>query len=159
MGYDSRFPHMHRVHDAPGVDASHRAMLVETAARVCNRVPGLRCSYDAHTASLFFHYPTLDKVTGVWDYGPNSGPMRLPAFTGDRPARYESHDIDAAVAFINYGRIDRTVKDRIERNRKADEQHKHEADTDRLLDERRPTALDYADFRDRKRRGTSKVIA
>jgi hypothetical protein len=149
MGYDSRFPHMFRVKDAPGLSTQHRATLSRAASAVCTRVSGLRCSYDARTESLFFHYGDAPEV----------GPMRLPAFNGDNPARIESHDIDAAVRFINYGRIPRTVKDRIDRNRKASEKHEHEVATAQFLDERRPSAIDYAAFKDRKRRGTHKVIA
>lgn len=147
--YDSRYPHMHRIASAPGVDPQHRSRLVKIADAICRRT-GIRCSYNAFNERLFFHYTPE----------PDSGPFALPVFDQDgHPIRYSDNDIDDAVRYIQYGKMSRSQKDKIGRQKEQMDRWTWEDKMNRHLDERRPSGVDYARYLDQKRRGVSKVIS
>lgn len=148
MGYDSRYPNMFRLGDAPGLDAATRAEARRVAAAICNRVDGLKCSYNVKTGGLFFHY-TVE---------PDSGPTEIPFVKGDSHFNYAPHEIDNVVRYVNMGRIGRKAKNKIiarneqlEAWRVKDANEAHKA-------ERRPSARNYATFLDQRRRGVTKKI-
>jgi hypothetical protein len=141
---------MFRVQHAPGLSPEHRRRLVRLAETVCRRT-GIRCSYNAKFNRLLFH----------WTVEPDSGPLGLPAFSGDTgaEARYSDIDIDDAVRWIQYGKIDRSKKEQIAAaNKQREDWDKNDA-VNKRLEDRRPSALDRARFLDQKRRGVQKIIA
>lgn len=150
MGYDYRYPHMHRLNDAPGVPSDYRKHMKSVADRICRRT-GLRCSYNAFDRTMFFHYTPE----------PDSGPMRLPVFRPEDGStrRYSDLEVDEAVRYVNYGKMSRAMKDKIGQQRRQFEQWEAQEKRDKFLAERRPDAEDLARHLDQKRRGVGKVIS
>lgn len=146
--YDRRYPTMHPI---------DRPLPLEHAAEVCLRRvgtaiasrSGTRCFYNSATRTLLF----------CCGDEPHGGPLRLPAFQPDgvTPRRYEAHEIDEAVRCIGLGRVDRRDKDRWGDRARREEEYTNQQARQKKSDAIRPDALDYAAFRDRARRGVSKV--
>lgn len=131
---DSRFPMIVRISEAP---AESRRGAEEVARRT-----GTTPMYNRVTNKI------------IWVYGNEvgGGPLQVTA------KRFEPHTIDRMVEYIQLGKIPRREKDRIAESNARSASHERSETTGRKLDERRPEAVRYAEFLDRKRRGTQSVV-
>ena len=111
---------------------------------MCRRT-GTRCFYNIANGRLFF----------VYGDEPHGGPLSLEYRRKDGCRRYEAHEIDDAVWYINHGKMERKEKERIAANQAAAEASEREQKQGRFLEGRRKDTEDYAGFLDRKRRGTA----
>lgn len=149
MGYDNRFPHMFRVQHAPGLCAWERQEALRVARTICGRCL-IRCSYNAITGGLFFHYTPE----------PDSGPFEMSFKPiGEEGRRVADSEIDDVVRLIQYGKASRRDKERWGAKAQQVKEDEKARDKERFKDERRPAVLDYAAFKDKKRRGVSKLIS
>lgn len=150
MGYDSRFPHIHRIEHAPGLSTYEKRGAMRIAKRICDNT-GLRCSYNSHTGSLFFHY----------DPEPHGGPFAVPFKDLHDGFLYVYSDAELGdfIHMAKLGQIERSEKDEIAERNKREEDYQNQQKQQAFMDERRPCAEDFVAHRDRERRGVEKVIS
>lgn len=151
--FDFRYPHMHRVESAPGLDQSERANAV-SIARAINGRCGTNCAYNALTGGLFFYYGTEP------DFGPFEAPFK-DVDNRHRAARpVTTADIDQIVRIINLGKMSARRKDSIERERDKDRDTRREKVAETVLETQRHDMENEATRLRRARRGLStKVVA
>lgn len=144
MCYDHRYPFMFPVDGVmPGIDPVRAKGIRRTAREISGRVPGLRGFYNARLGNILFCYGAE----------PAGGPLAL------EPRPYASHEIDTVVEFAQMGRASRAEKDHIAAKNAEREKWAQADHMESRLAERRPDALSYAGFRDRKRRGVEKMVS
>lgn len=131
---DRRFPVIARIDEAPPE--------VRRSAEEVARRTGTTPLYNKAVRKIIWVYGS--EVTG--------GPLQVQA------KRYESHEIDRMVEYIQMGKIGRKAKDRIAVSNAAMEEHDRKEQNGRMLADRRPDALKRAAFLDRKRRGTATAV-
>ena len=162
MSFDSRYPWLHRIESAVGLSSEDRRQALAIARRI-NASTGLSCAYNARTGDLFFYYRS-----------PHGGPFAMPfksvqKFDSDgipvecvdpigSVKKYTDSEIGDYITLAKLGQMDVDEKNEIaERNKKAEE-YNHRVMVEQHTDARSPSVKDYADFRDKKRRGVGKVI-
>ena len=132
----------------PGLTAQENV----EARRIAHAVGGrtqTRCFYNIVSGKLLFCY----------DAEPHGGPLLIAFKNKDGTTKRHTELIDDYVSYINYGKMPRRAKDKMlddqEMSRKNDETEAR----GRFSEENRKDFIDYAEFRQRKRRGTDKVFA
>jgi len=92
---------------------------------------------------------------------PNSGVYGLPMYQAGRPTplRYDDADIDDLCRLLNDRKRSRHRKESIARQKEQQREWNSQESVDRHLAERRPDAIDYAEFLDKERRGVKKMIS
>ncbi len=150
MGYDSRFPHIHRIEHAPGLSTNEKRCAAQIAKRIGDNT-GLKCSFNSRTGSLFFHY----------DPEPHGGPFSVPFKDPHDGFRHTYSDAELGdfIRMAKYGQLERAEKDEIAARNKREEDYQNQQKQQALMDERRPCAEDFVAHRDRARRGVEKVIS
>lgn len=149
MSFDNRYPHLYRIGQAPGLSASEKRTAESYAKRIGDST-GLSCAYNAKTGALFFYYRS-----------PHGGPFAMPfkdLETG-LVTKYDDHEVGDYIIVAKLGQLTPEEKEEIaERNRKHQSYQRRVA-VEKHTEERAPDMLDYASFRDKKRRGTTKVVS
>lgn len=148
--FDNRYPWMFPLdgralpHIAP-VDAKYiRAWATKIASRT-----GLHAFYNAGLGNVLF----------ALSNEPFGGPITVPVFANRQVRKVSDTEIDDMVRMAGMARLKREAKDRIMAHNKQLEEWEKNDKTNALLAERRPDAISYAGFLDRKRRGVAKVHA
>jgi hypothetical protein len=118
----------------------------EFAAQVCERTWCSAC-WQANYSEVHFYYAE-----------PDSGVMSLEGVRPDGTIGIWSHGVDDIVQAIQTGKFERAKKDRIDAQKKEIEENERQALMNKLMDNRRPGAIDYAAFLDRRRRGLGQRI-
>lgn len=142
--YDSRFPHMIPLFDhrpVPGLDVFQQHKVRDFATRVARRT-GTVPFYNLLTNAIFLSLTTTPEI------GPPAIPASMWSQQGDT-----SHVVDECVSFVNRGKMSKERKDQIAKSNAQKEQWHKQDKMRELFEERRPDALDYADYLDKKRRG------
>lgn len=148
MSMDRRFPWMFRIADAPRLDHRERARAGRIAGEVCRRT-GTNCAWDAQRGGLHFYYgDRIDVGVHLFVF---KAPEDVDAY------RVSESDVDDMVRLINMGRISRAAKDRIAAENAAAEKNRSAEFQGQFLEANRKDALDFAEFRARKRRGMERV--
>lgn len=116
---------------------------IRRAGREVARRTGTSAWYNARAGQI------------MWCYGdtPHGGPLGVEA------RGYPSHEIDRMVEYIQLGKIGRRAKNRIATARDISEANDARQRQGKSLADRRPGALDYAAFLDRRRRGTGTLVS
>jgi hypothetical protein len=150
MIFDNRYPHMLPVdRPLPGLDAMERHA-VRAFSRAVETRTGTSGYYNRKTGQVLF----------VYGDEPHGGPAAYQVRHLGRPIRLpDTGEIDSLVLYIQQGKMARREKDRIAERNKRHEDGKRDEAQQKFLAERRPSATDYADFLDKKRRGTTKLVA
>lgn len=128
-----------------------RKSAMRIARSITNRIPGLRCSFNLLRGSLFFHYGECH------DYGPLELPFKIVGSC--EVQRYSDTDIDDAVHLIRLGQLSTEEKDDIQAKKDTTKKSNEREARGRLHADREKDAIDYADFLDKKRRGTTKMVS
>lgn len=163
MGFDSRYPHLHRVKDAPGLSHDDKREACAIAKRIGDST-GLSCAYNARTGELFFYYgsphggPFAVPFKEVQRLDSDGLPMESAYGIGTR-RKYTDEEIGDYIVLAKYGQLDKSEKDGIAEKNRKEEAYRHRVMVDKHTDERAPSMKDYAAFRDKKRRGTTKVVS
>lgn len=143
MCYDNRYPHMYPVESGlPGVDPGVARAVRRTAREIGSRT-GLRAFYNRKLQNVLYTYHSE----------PSGGPIALEV------RGYSGAEIDVVVEYAQSGKIPPREKERIAARNRQLEKWAREDQTESHLAERRPDALSYAGFLDRKRRGTATTVA
>lgn len=132
----------------PGLSVDQERMARRIGDSIAGRT-GTKCFYNQISGKLLFCY----------DVEPHGGPLVIPFRNKDGTIKDHRGTIDDMVTYINFGKMPREMKDKIESDRASSEQKDAEQARGRFSDGNRKNALDYADFLGRKRRGTAKVSA
>lgn len=145
MSFDSRFPNLFRVKDAPGISLELRAACVTFSEAVIKRVPGVKCAYNAVRRELFFYF--ID---------PSAGPVSI-SVCGEDAWPLDQRDIDDTVAVLSLSL--RPLRERLERQERAAKEEEKDSvqKVEKNKAERRPELQNHADFLSRKRRGLQKT--
>lgn len=144
-----RYPFLHPIESAPGLDQFHRLHLRRAAETICRRT-GLHACYNARFGgSILFHHGD--------QFG---GPLKLDAFHPDgSERRWSDVEIDNAVEWIKMGYVSREKKERIAaRNKWLEECAQRDAQA-KHFDDLKPNAAQSLSWHDRKRRGVQKLIS
>jgi hypothetical protein len=143
--YHSEYPFMYPIErPVPALSPWELADARRIGRAVASRT-GTRCFYNAAKGRL------------MWVYGaePGGGPLAVDFKRRDGGSyHYHAGDIDDMVGYINRGKISRREKDRIAANDAAAEASDKEQQQGRSFDKDRREIENYADFLDKKRRGT-----
>lgn len=137
MAYDRRFPFV-----VPLDSSSLPGDVKRCAREVCRRT-GTGAFHNARFNTVFFTY--------------NGDATGGPAQCLVRDCR-TSADADDLVHRIQLCKVSRFTKDRWAASHKRNEEHESQKAQDAMLEDRRPSALDRAQFLDRKRRGTQSAV-
>lgn len=147
--YDNRFPFMIPVdgRPIPGCSELERVALV----RLCDilrRRTGLHPFLNTRTGRVLLSVTTC----------PEGGPVAIPWKNGTTVKKYENHDIDDVVSYVNMGKMSRRDKDAISAKNKAAQEHAKTKHVERMHEERLPDVKDHLSFLDESRRGVRKTI-
>lgn len=146
--YDRRYPTIHPIDRyLPGL-TDEQAWHARLVGKQVALATGTRCFYNAANGKLFWCY----------EAEPHGGPLSVPFREADGVHHYEPWDIAEMIEYIRLGKMPRAEKERIAASnaRAAEQEQKNQHE--QWLAERRPDALAYAAFLDRRRRGTQKVV-
>lgn len=148
--FDRRYPHMFPLDGRalPHISAPDAKKIRGWASRIASRT-GLKAFYNARLGNVLFSL--TDEPFG--------GPITVPVFKNHQIRTVSETEIDDMVRMAGMARMSRAQKDKILAHNKQLESWEKEDKTNALLAERRPDAISYAAFRDRKRRGVEKVHA
>ena len=147
--YDRRYPAMFPVdgRSLPGLSSCDAKAAKRLGDAISTRT-GTRCYYNARSGKLLFCY----------DAEPHGGPLLIPFKNPDGTIKDHRGSIDDMVHYINFGKMSRAEKDRIERNNEAAVEAEKVQAQGRFSEGNRKNALDYAAFKSRRRRGVAKTI-
>lgn len=150
MTYDNRYPWMTPVdgRPLPGMSSTDAARVRRWAGQIQSRT-GLKPFYNSNFKNVLF-------ALGDEPFG---GPITVPVYQGNAVREVQPQEIDDACSAIGLARLSRAEKDRIAARNAQLAQWERDEKSNKHCDERRPGALDYARYRDQKRRGVGKVIA
>lgn len=145
---DFRYPYFQRVQEASALSRDERTRAQGIADEVCRRTE-THCAWNAQTHSLHFYYRSVDEPAFAFPF--------LVGRDGVAPVKRE--DIEDMVTLIRMGQMPRDEKDEIAAQNKAKEEYEAAKAQQRLHDDVRPDAKNYAAFLLRKRRGVARVIS
>lgn len=150
MGFDFRYPHLHRLEHAPGLSQNEKRVAMRIAKRLHDNT-GLRSCYNSNTGDIFCHY----------DVEPHAGPFAIPFKNLDDGStwNYTDTEIGDYIVMAKYGQLSRDEKNLIAERNAKEEQYQNEKKQEAFKAERRPCVNDYAAHLDQKRRGVQKVIS
>lgn len=140
--YDRRFPHMHPIDGRPMPGCESEASVRNFARAVASRT-GTYPFWNSNTLAVFF------SITNTPDVGPMAVNMAQIKRGGSV--------VDDAVSYINRGKMSRADKDRIAASNQQKESWRKQDEMASMLEERRPDAIDYAEYLDKRRRGVGNV--
>lgn len=147
--FDRRYPSMFPVdgRHLPGLSNDDIRRAKRLGDAIATRT-GTRCFYNARNGKLLFCYGDE----------PHGGPLMVPFKNPDGTIKHHEATVDDMVHYINYGKMPREAKDKIESDRLASEERAKVQEQGRFSDGNRKNALDYVAFKDRRRRGVAKTI-
>jgi hypothetical protein len=149
MGFDIRYPWLHRLHAAPILSSCERREAQRIAKRLHDNT-GLSCAFNVRTGDLFFYYRS-----------PHGGPFAMPYYDSVTKScrRYTDAEIGDYIKLAKYGQMSVQEKEAIaERNKKIEKDNERKF-IEKHTEERAPSVKDYAGFLSKKRRGTQKVMS
>lgn len=146
--FDNRYPWLTRIQHAP-LSSSEKRMAQAIAKRLKDNT-GLDTCFNTRTGDLFCYYRS-----------PHGGPFSIPFYDRETRTcrRYDDSEIGDYIVLAKYGQMDPDEKAAIAERNQREEEYQHQIKKEKLFEERTPDTLDYADFKDKKRRGTNKVVS
>lgn len=143
--FDSRFPNLFRVSEAPGLSLELRAKAVAFVDAVVARVPGVKGVCNVERRELFFYF--ID---------PSGGPLAVP-LVGEDAWPLDQRDQDDAVALLRLALEPLAKRERRRAVKEAQDRKDAEELKQKTRAERRPGIQEHADYVSRKRRGLQKT--
>lgn len=131
---DNRFPNLLRPSDIPNRDV--RVIAVNAARSIVNRT-NIGCLYDVEEGEFYFYLPH-DIRCGL--------AIHFPIQDGGRLIRPTPSDIDDIVRLIGMSRASAAEKDKIAAQNAQKEEWKNQDQMNNHLAERRPDALQRAEY-------------
>jgi hypothetical protein len=149
MGFDIRYPFLHRLHSAPILSTQERREAERIAKRLHDNT-GLSCAFNAYTGDLFFYYRS-----------PHGGPFSMPYYDAVTKScrKYSDAEIGDYIKLARYGQMSVAEKEAIAARNKKIMDSMEMGKIEKHTEDRAPDVKDYADFLNKRRRGTQKVMS